>query len=84
MTDRKAENLSSKDVYSLDGKTIIRIVARSDNAFSLEKYKVCYDIEEDIEYTVQEFPNPGGLYRNVAIAENEAKRLLSAPARSTH
>ena len=69
-------NPTNREVFSTDMKSFFKIIQHSEKSFSLEKYIVCYDEEEEVEYTVRQQPDPAGRYETAVIASGEAKRIL--------
>ena len=75
MSNDESSN-TNREVFSTDGKSFFKVIQHSEKSFSLEKYIVCYDEEEEVEYTIRQTPDPASLYGTVEIASNEAKRIL--------
>ncbi len=67
---------TDREVFSSDRKTFFKIVENADKSFSLRKYIVCYDPEEEVEYTVRQEPDPTSRYQKFAAAVQEARFLL--------
>jgi len=71
------ENEATGDkIFSSDRKTFFKVIEHTDKSFSLEKYIVCYEPEEEVEYIVKQCPNPASRYQAREIAIEEAKRIL--------
>lgn len=71
---------SIEKIKACDNKTFIEILEEAEGVFSLRKFINRYDVEEEVEYTIRQKPDPSGKYGDLKTAKKEARRLLMMPS----
>jgi hypothetical protein len=66
----------STRISSEDKKRFIEVVQTAPGVFSLRRYAVRYDPEEEVDYVIRVFPDPASKFDSSSAAVEEAERLI--------
>lgn len=67
-------------IEAKNGKKFIEIIEETDGVFSLKKFAIRFDSEEEVEYTIRELPDPPSKFMDLEVAKKEAARIMQLSA----